>query len=248
MNGLYLILISGISLIIGNISKRFDFKNILDIHFFMTIILVAIAIPVQFDKTIVTVLWVLLSLGITFAGIKVKPLRLFWVGYVGFIIPMARALFYDMWFLDGIERWLAMLATIGGLLFMQLYLIKLDEEIKGEIMFNIYSIVGTIITTIWIAAEIFDLGVHRDTEQILLSLLWALFAIVQIIYGVTNRRKIFNWMGIILFGIVILKILMFDISMLPNILRVLILIIVGILSLVGSFIFVRNKEKIKEFI
>ena len=51
-----------------------------------------------------------------------------------------------------------------------------------------------------------------------------------------------------MFGIVIVKILLIDLSALQNIMRVVALIVVGLLALIGSFVFVKNHEKLKKFI
>ena len=83
-NGIYLIIVAAIILFVGSLSRKLEFENIFDLHFLGTCILVAIAIPVQFDKTIVTVLWVLMTLGLAYSGLKIDHKRLFYVGYIGF--------------------------------------------------------------------------------------------------------------------------------------------------------------------
>jgi hypothetical protein len=80
-----------------------------------------------------------------------------------------------------------------------------------------------------------------------LTISWAIFSISLIAYGVINRKKLFNWCGVIIFGIVIIKILFVDLSHLDYIFKVIVLIFVGTLALVGSFIFVKKRDKIKEF-
>ncbi|MBU1975053.1 MAG: DUF2339 domain-containing protein [Nanoarchaeota archaeon] len=245
-NGMYLMIMAALSIFVGFISQRYKFKNIFSIYFLLTLVLVALAIPVQFDKSIVTILWVVMALGLAFAGLKINDKRLVLVGYFWYIIPLLRAFFYDFWFIDDANRWIAIGSVLIGIIVIQ-KIIGMFYKNKAGSAFNIYTIVGILLTTVWIAREIFDSSLKNQHAQLLLSLLWALFSIILIAYGVIKRKKVFNWCGVILFGIVILKILIFDLSSLENIYRVLALIIVGVLSLVGSFVFVKNREKIKEF-
>lgn len=248
-NGMYLMCVAGLTLLIGFMSKKFNLEKMLELHFLYTLILVALAIPVQFDNTIVTVLWVLMALGLTYAGIQTGRSKLFYVGYLGYIIPMARVLFYDLWFLNNTaERVLAVGAGIGGLIIMQLMIKTEDRGAVKDVLFNLYTLIGIFLSTIWIAAEIEYTDFSRSMTNMSLSIAWAVFAIILIMYGVSDKRKLFNWSGLLLFGIVVFKVLLIDLSSMQNIFRVFALIIVGILSLVGSFVFVRNKDKIKEFV
>ncbi|MFP4424172.1 MAG: DUF2339 domain-containing protein [Candidatus Woesearchaeota archaeon] len=238
-NGLYMMACAAILLCIGALSKRFDFRHIFDIHFLMSIITIAIAIPVQFDKSIVTVLWVAMALGLAYGGILIKHERLFYTGYIGYIIPYLRG-FYDLQ-IDGFERFLSLSTVIIGLIILTR---MRDEKVLGKV----YSIAGLFLFVIWMMVEILYLNIESDLQSLLISVVWALTAIGTITYGVSLHEKSYNWAGILLFGIVVLKVLLIDISMLSNIVRVMVLFLVGILALAGAFVFVRNKEKIKGFL
>lgn len=238
-NGLYMMVCAAILLGIGALSKRFDFRQIFDIHFLMSVITVAIAIPVQFDKSIVTILWVAMSLGLAYGGILIKHERLFYTGYLGYIIPYVRG-FYDLQ-LNGFERFLSLSAVIIGLIILTR---MRDEKALGKV----YSIAGLFLFVIWTMIEILSLNIGNEVQSLLISVVWALTAIGTITYGISLHEKSYNWAGIVLFGIVVLKVLLIDLSMLSNIVRVMVLFLVGILALAGAFVFVRNKEKIKGFL
>ena len=251
LNGLYLIALAGLTIFIGSIARKRKYENLFDIYFLCTVALVAIAIPVQFDKTIVTVLWVLSALGLAYAGARIKHTRLFYLGYAGYLIPLLRVLFFDLFFLsDIVERFLAVGSCLAGLIIMQFYILShcTREEIEKDVLFTIYSIVIAVLLAIWIGIEAYRLSWFDGIERMSHSIGWALLSITFIAYGVFNERKVYNWCGIVLFGIVILKIIFVDIWVLQNIVRVFVLILVGILALVGSFVFVKNRDKIKEYI
>jgi uncharacterized membrane protein len=249
-NGLYLMITAAITLGIGFISQKYNFKKIFDIHFLMTLIIIAIAIPVQFDNTIVTLLWVLMMVGLSYAGLQIEHKNLFWVGYLGFILCFLRFLFVDLGYSNPVERWIGSLSVLIGLIFLQVIVSKKYsfEKAKRNVIFNIYSVVGLALGMIFIAREITDINAFkRNMQTALISVAWAVYSIVQIVYGISMKRKLFNWCGIILFGIVILKVVTIDISSLDNIYRVLALVGVGALALVGSYAYTRNKDSLKEF-
>jgi len=249
-NGIYLMATAGLTIFVGYLAKQKSFEKTFDVHFLLTCVLVAIAVPAQFDYTIVTVLWVLMALGLAYAGLRMQHEALFLVGYIGYLIPLGRVLFYDLWFLDSfIERFIAIGACIVGVFFLQkIAAIYREQNQRRYAPFTLIPLAAILITVVWIARECVDLFSENATALIAISIIWAIFAIGLIFYGVLNHKKIFNWAGVILFGIVILKILIIDLREVENIFRVIALVGVGALALVGSFVFVRNKEKIKEFV
>jgi uncharacterized membrane protein len=245
MDGLYLMAMAALTLFIGYISKQQKFNRIFDLHFVMTCILVAIAIPVQFDNTIVTVLWVLMTVGLTYAGLKQEHKGLFYVGYIGYVIPIARVLFYDLWWLDSWERWLAVGSGLVGLIAIQQIANKGYKDTPGWM--EIYNIIGILIGLVWIPVEIYE-QLDGSTAHVANSIAWAIYSICLIFYGVNNKRKLFNWSGVVVFAIVMLKVLIVDLSNLENIFRVIALVVVGAIALVGSFLYVRNKDVINGYI
>ena len=80
----------------------------------------------QFDYSIVTVLWVLMSLGLTYAGIKIEHEKLFYSGYFGFIIPFLRVIFYDLWFIEDVQRWIAIGGFFAGYVWIICIALKLS--------------------------------------------------------------------------------------------------------------------------
>ncbi len=241
-NGLWLMIVAGITLFVGFLSRNFNFEKIFDIHFLLTFVFIGIAVPVQFDNSVVTILWAIMSIGLTYAGIKAHHNALFFTGYFGYIIPLARVFFYDMWFLDDAERLIAVGVVLFGILIIQrIRKLATEQHLIG------YTITGIVLFGVWGVREIVE--IYNDEMALLMvSLFWAVYAIGLIIYGIMNHNKVFSRAGVIMFGIVIAKVVALDIGELPNIYRVVGLFFVGILALVGSFIFVRNKEKIKEYI
>ena len=247
--GLYLVAVAAITLIVASQAKRADFKRVFEMNFLLVFILIGLAIPVQFDKTIVSIMWIIMFVGIAYAGMKIEHQKLFYVGYIGYSISFLRML-WDMIVLSGFERVLSVVAGIIGLITLQVLIAKqfTFSVAKKDTLYNVYSVIGVILTTIWFAVEVYNISnISLSMKHLILSLVWALFSIAMIMYGIGMKRKIFNWLGVILFGIVVYKILFIDLATMENILRVAALVFVGTIALIGSFIFVKNKEKIKEY-
>lgn len=88
----------------------------------------------------------------------------------------------------------------------------------------------------------------RNAKNLSLSIIWALYASILMVAGIIGRFKSSRWLAIILFGIVIFKVFLYDITALSAIYRILSFIILGVILLVISFLFYRYKDKIKQFL
>ena len=56
-----------------------------------------------------------MALGLAYAGFSTYNEKLFITGYIGYLIPLLRVLFYDLWWLqNSFERWLAVGAGVLG--------------------------------------------------------------------------------------------------------------------------------------
>jgi uncharacterized membrane protein len=87
----------------------------------------------------------------------------------------------------------------------------------------------------------------REFEAGGISVLWTLFAFSFITGGIWKRIRAIRIVGLILFTIVALKVFMVDMAHMPTIYRVIALMIIGILLLLGSFVYLRASKKfIKE--
>jgi uncharacterized membrane protein len=109
----------------------------------------------------------------------------------------------------------------------------------------------TAIALLWLylTTELYSL-LHwklREFEAGGISVLWTLFAFSFITGGIWRRIRAIRIVGLILFTTVALKVFMVDMAHMPTIYRVIALMIIGILLLLGSFVYLRASKKfIKE--
>jgi uncharacterized membrane protein len=82
------------------------------------------------------------------------------------------------------------------------------------------------------------LDVDRHLAQHLaLSLLWTLYASVLILVGVKRQSALLRWQALVLFGLAVAKVFLYDISYLDRFYRIVSLLILGVLLLVVSFLY-----------
>ncbi len=74
-----------------------------------------------------------------------------------------------------------------------------------------------------------------------LSILWGLYALILIVYGLRHDQKHLRIIAIILFGITLVKLFFYDMADLSTIYKTIVMIILGALLLVASFLY--NKIK-----
>lgn len=88
----------------------------------------------------------------------------------------------------------------------------------------------------------------RNMQSLSLSVIWAVYASILMALGMARRIKGARIFALVLFGIVIGKVFLFDMQSLSEIYRILAFIVLGMLLLLISFLFYKYKAQIKEFI
>lgn len=74
------------------------------------------------------------------------------------------------------------------------------------------------------------------------SILWGIFALAWLVRGIWMNAAPARWAGLILFGVVTVKVFFSDLSQLDQVLRSLAFLVLGLLLLTGSFLYLRHRE------
>jgi hypothetical protein len=77
-----------------------------------------------------------------------------------------------------------------------------------------------------------------------LSIFWGIYALVLISLGIGQKKKYLRIFAIVLFGITLLKLFFFDIAHLTTILKTVVLVSLGILLLVISFLYNKFQDRL----
>lgn len=99
-----------------------------------------------------------------------------------------------------------------------------------------------------VRGELSDVRGLKNMQNLSLSVIWALYSAGLMLIGILRRVRYTRLLSILLFGIVIFKVFLFDIAQLKDIYRILSFITLGVILLVVSFLFYRYKDKIKKFL
>ncbi len=93
---------------------------------------------------------------------------------------------------------------------------------------------------------IYDLGFNsfKNNSKLSLSILWAVMASFWIVLGIWKSIKIWRILGVVLFGITLLKLLFYDMSHMSVLTKTFVFVIVGLIMLAVSYLYNRFKGKI----
>ncbi|MCE2848368.1 MAG: DUF2339 domain-containing protein [Chitinophagaceae bacterium] len=89
-----------------------------------------------------------------------------------------------------------------------------------------------------------DIGGYSKQYKLGLSIIFAVYALALIITGIRKKLKHIRMGGIILFGITLCKVLFYDLSSLPTISKTVVLIVLGVIMLIASFLYNKFKDSI----
>ncbi|MFM2232244.1 MAG: hypothetical protein RJB31_945 [Bacteroidota bacterium] len=89
-----------------------------------------------------------------------------------------------------------------------------------------------------------DIGGFTNEYKLGLSIIFAVYALAMIITGINKKMKHIRMGGIILFGITLCKVLFYDLSSLSTISKTIVLIVIGVIMLIASFLYNKFKDSI----
>lgn len=89
-----------------------------------------------------------------------------------------------------------------------------------------------------------DIGGYSNQYKLGLSIIFAVYALALVINGISKKLKHIRMGGIILFGITLCKVLFYDLSSLSTISKTIVLIVLGVIMLIASFLYNKFKDSI----
>ena len=89
-----------------------------------------------------------------------------------------------------------------------------------------------------------DLAGYQDVFKLGLSILWSVYSLLLVGLGIFQKKKHLRIFALVLFGITLAKLFLYDISNLSTISKTIVLIILGLLLLIISFLYNKFKDKI----
>ncbi len=77
-----------------------------------------------------------------------------------------------------------------------------------------------------------------------ISIFWTLWAVLLITLGMVYRSALLRWSALVLFGVTIIKVFLFDLSVLKTIYRVVSFMVLGVILLAASFLYYRYQKNL----
>jgi len=214
--------------------------------------LVTIAIPIQLDGDWRNMAWVAEGIVLIYAGIRAGNQ---WVHRSGlFVLAMASIVqlsSYNYSFhhiqapLLNVNSASAILAIAGFYLAFYMFY-KREGLADREIIMWQAAVFGTLLALRQVSLEVINTVRYYDLDYqagFAVSLSWVVLAVILIAIGLVRDIKGFRLLALALFGITLSKIMLYDLSNLDMVFRVLILLIVGAILLGISFIYQRKDRK-----
>ena len=91
-----------------------------------------------------------------------------------------------------------------------------------------------------------DIAGYQDIFKLGLSILWSVYSLLLVSLGIYQKKKYLRISALVLFGVTLAKLFLYDISNLSTISKTVVLIVLGLLLLIISFLYNKFKDKISD--
>lgn len=122
--------------------------------------------------------------------------------------------------------------------FAQLEFVKENIRKTERVLFHL--IVLTILSSELV--HWLDVGRVPNTDKLGLTILWGAYALFMIILGLRKDLRFIRITGIVIFGITVLKLFVYDMAGMSTISKTIVMVILGALMLISSFLYNRSKK------
>jgi len=208
-----------------------------------------LAIPIRLDGKWITLAFAVEGAILIWTGFRSLHLRIRQAGYFLLALAAVRLVLFPIFapqflFNARFATYLVLIASmVSALLAARKQAATLGQQ--ETTVLAILAVLANAFTVLALSLEFWDyfgrsmmLDVDRHLAQHLaLSLLWTLYASALILVGVKRQSGLLRWQALVLFGLAVAKVFLYDISYLDRFYRIVSLLILGVLLLVVSFLY-----------
>jgi len=211
-----------------------------------------LAIPIRLDGRWISMAFSVEGAVLIWTGLRTKEpflrgtglLLLAIVGFRLLVFPLPAAAF--LWN-ERFGAYFVLVASLAAVLYAarehRETLRDSEQPLFGgcAVALNVYALIG-------LSLELWDyfgrqtgLGIDSSLAQHLaLSLLWTAYASVLIMLGIQRKSALLRWQALALFGMVVVKVFIYDSSFLERFYRIVSFLMLGLVLLVVSFLYQRK--------
>jgi uncharacterized membrane protein len=211
-----------------------------------------LAIPIRLDGRWITIAWAVEGAVLIWGGLRVRFAAIRWAGLVLFAIVAGRLVLIsipaDTFLLNA--RFATFAISVACLALSCYFAATSDEELgeQESMAFVITAIAANILAIAALSLEVWDLfgrmpslGIDRGhAQQLALSMLWLVWALGLLGAGLWKKSQAIRWQALVLLGVVIVKVFLFDLSFLEKFYRIVSFLLLGLALMLISFYYQRQ--------
>lgn len=213
---------------------------------------VTLAIPIRLDGRWITIAWAVQGAVLVWGGLRVRFAALRWAGLVLFAIVAGRLMLIsipaDTFLLNA--RFATFAICVACMALSCYFAATSDEELSEQesMAFVITAIAANILAIAASSLEVWDvfgrmpsLGIDRGhAQELALSMLWLVWALGLLGVGLWKKSEAIRWQALVLLGVVIVKVFLFDLSFLEKFYRIVSFLLLGLALMLISFYYQRH--------
>src|SRR5580658_9434616 len=211
---------------------------------------VTLAIPIRLDGNWITIAWAVQGAVLIWSGLRAQIAALRWAGLALFAIVAGRLALIsipaDTFLLNA--RFATFAISVVCMALSCYFAATSDEELGEQESgaFMVTAIVANILAIAAFSLEVWDafermpsLGIDRGhAQELALSMLWLVWALGLLGAGLWKKSETIRWQALVLLGVVIVKVFLFDLSFLEKFYRIVSFLVLALMLI--SFYYQRQ--------
>jgi uncharacterized membrane protein len=218
----------------------------------LALTLATLAVPIRLDGKWITMAFSIEGAVLVWTGLRSKTTFLKGAGVLLLAVAAFRLLLLPLPALHFLlNARFAAYAVFVACLAAVLYSVRKSVDSLGRnelLFFGVCAAALNVFALIALSLELWDyfgrqfgLGIDSDLAQHLsLSLLWTAYASALIALGINGKSALLRWQSLALFGMVVVKVFIYDSSFLERFYRIVSFLILGVVLLIVSFLYQRK--------
>jgi uncharacterized membrane protein len=213
---------------------------------------VTLAVPIRLDGNWITIAWAVQGAVLIWSGLRAQFAALRWAGLALFAIVAGRLALIsipaDTFLLNA--RFATFAISVACMALSCYFAATSDEELGEQESgaFVVTAIVANILALAALSLEVWDvfgrmpsLGIDRGhAQELALSMLWLVWALGLLGAGFWKKSQAIRWQALVLLGVVIVKVFLFDLSFLEKFYRIVSFLLLGLALMLISFYYQRQ--------
>lgn len=211
-----------------------------------------LAIPIRLDGKWITLAFAVEGAVLAWTGFRSVMSGLRGAGYLLLAISAFRLLVFSLparqfLFNQRFTTYMVLIACLIAVLYASReHASAISAEERG--LLGVLAVSTNFFALLALSLELWDyfgrqtgLGIDSALAQHLsLSLLWTAYASALIVFGIQRKSALLRWQALSLFGLVVIKVFIYDSSFLERFYRIISFFILGLVLLIVSFVYQRK--------